>query len=432
MSGSEFVEDERLLAHDESIPLAKRLSEFVDLLHVSAGSNQTAKTARRTIPLMSTPRGCYAYLAAEIKKAVAIPVMTVGRINTPELAESILAAGQADMVAVGRGMIADPYWVRKAETGEEDRIRTCVACNQGCIEYLFLDRQITCLQNATVGRERELAMCPAEEQKKVLIIGGGVGGMEAARVAALRGHRVELWEKAQELGGNTRLASATPWKSEFKEIVDYLIRELERLKVPVKLGVEGTPSAIQDFNPDVLILATGAKPRKLKDFDPGNRPIRFAEQVLAGETGDLVSPVCVIGGGMVGLETACLLAAVGHETAVVEMLSDVGMDMGPVNKSFWLEKISELNVTIHKDCQVIGLENGGLKAKFNGKTEPTILGPYGSYVLAVGYESEDSLKRELEALGHKVSFPIHCLGDCVSPRNVLQAVREGYDVAFSL
>lgn len=432
MSGSEFVEDQRLLAHDESIPFAKRLSEAVDLLHVSAGSNQTPALARRTIPLMSAPRGCYAYLAAQIKKAVTIPVMTVGRINTPELAESILAGGQADMVAIGRGMIADPYWARKAETGQEDQIRTCIACNQGCIEYLFLDRQITCLQNATVGQERELALSPAKERKKVLIIGGGVGGMEAARVAALRGHLVELWERARQLGGNARLASATPWKTEFKEIVDYQIRELGRLQVPVKLGVEGTVQKILDFHPDVLILATGAKPRKLRGFEPGQGRICVAEQVLAGETGDLVTPVCVIGGGMVGLETACLLTAIGHETSIVEMLSDVGLDMGPINRTFWRDKVSELNIKVYKDCQVIGLEDGGLKVTFKGEQEPRILGPFASYVIAVGYESEDSLRRELEAAGDAVAFPIHSLGDCVSPRNVLQAIREGYCVAFSL
>jgi 2,4-dienoyl-CoA reductase-like NADH-dependent reductase (Old Yellow Enzyme family)/thioredoxin reductase len=432
MSGSEFVEDGRLLAHDESISLAKRLSEFVDVLHVSAGSNQTPTMARRTIPLMSTPRGCYAYLAGNIKKAVNIPVMAVGRINTPEIAESILAGGQADMVAIGRGMIADPYWVRKAEAGQEDQIRTCVACNQGCIEYLFQDRQISCLQNATVGHERELAMSSAEEKKKVLIIGGGVGGMEAARVATLRGHRVELWEKTQQLGGNTRLASATPWKSEFREIVDYLVRELRRLEVPVKLGTDGKLSGIMDFKPDVLILATGANPRKLQGFEPGQGRIRLAEEALAGQTGDLVTPVCVIGGGMVGLETACLLAAIGHETTVVEMLSDIGLDMGPINRGFWREKVSEFKITVHKDCQVIGPEGGGLKVTFKGEPGPKILGPYASYVIAVGYQSEDSLKRELEAVGQRVTFPIHSLGDCVSPRNVLQAIREGYRVALSL
>jgi 2-enoate reductase len=251
-------------------------------------------------------------------------------------------------------------------------------------------------------------------------------------VAALRSHRVELWERARQLGGNARLASATPWKSEFKEIVDYLVRELARLHVPVKLGAEGTLHKILNFHPDVLILATGAKPRKLQGFEPGQGRIRLAEQVLAGETGDLVSPVCVIGGGMVGLETACLLTAVGHETAVVEMLPDVGLDMGPINRAFWRDKVSELNITVHKDCRVIGLEGGGLKASFKGETEPRILGPYASYVIAVGYESEDSLTKELEAAGNEVAFPIHCLGDCVSPRNVLEAIREGYRVAFSL
>ncbi|MEJ2718363.1 MAG: FAD-dependent oxidoreductase, partial [Deltaproteobacteria bacterium] len=407
-------------------------SEFVDVLHVSAGSNQTPQTVRRTIPLMSTPQGCYAYLAAEIREAVSVPVIAVGRIKRPEVAESILAAGQADMVAVGRGMIADAHWARKAEAGEEDQIRPCIACNQGCIEYLFLDRQITCLHNPTVGHERELALSPAEEKKKVLIIGGGVGGMEAARVAVLRGHDVELWEKTRRLGGNVNLATASPWKTEFGEVVDYLVRQLERLNVRVKLETDGTVDAILDYSPDVLLLATGGTPKELCDFDAGGAPMLIAEEVLSGQIGYLVSPVCVIGGGMVGVEVACLLAAMGHEVEVVEMLSDTGLDMGPINRAFWKDKLAELNVTVHTDCEVLGCEECSLRAKSASHTETHLLGPHGSYVIAVGYDPNDSLKRELGERAPASPFTIHSIGDCVFPRNALQAVSEGYRVAFSL
>jgi 2,4-dienoyl-CoA reductase-like NADH-dependent reductase (Old Yellow Enzyme family) len=191
MNGNEFVSRDTPLDYDESVHFAKSLAEFVDLIHVSCGSRQTPRATRKMIPLMSSPKGCYRHLASCVKKAVNIPVNSVGRINTPEVAEFIIANGDADMVAIGRGMIADPYWANKAKEGDINNIRRCVACNQGCMEYLIREKKITCIHNPTLGKERERQINLAKEKKRVFIIGGGVAGMEAAMVAAQRGHQTE-------------------------------------------------------------------------------------------------------------------------------------------------------------------------------------------------------------------------------------------------
>jgi len=430
MNGNEFISQDTPLDYDESVLFAKRLSAFVDLIHVSAGSGQTPRTTRKMIPLMSSPRGCYRHLAGFVKKAVDIPVISVGRINTPQVAESILASGDADMVAIGRGMIADPHWSNKAKRGDTGDIRRCVACNQGCMEYLIQEKQVTCIYNPTAGKEREREIRPAKEKKKVLIVGGGVAGMEAAIIATQRGHRAEIWEKSDALGGNARLASITPWKREFSGILDYLHFQIKRLGIPIKLGKEGTVANIRQYQPDVVILAMGARPRTLKAVSRSKKNVFSAEDVLSGGVKNLVSPVCIIGGGSVGLETAALSRIYGHDVTVVEMLQGLGLDMGKINRAFWVDKISELEITIHTGCKVIGFKNNALQVAIK-RTKKT-LGPYASCVVAVGYESNNALIQALEKERKDLPFKIHSIGDCVSPRNALHAIHEGFAVAYDL
>lgn len=432
MNGNVFTERDTPSEYDESVLFAKRISPFVDLIHVSAGSGQTPRATRIMIPLMSSPRGCYAHLARAVKKEVTLPVITVGRINTPEIAEAILARGDADMVAIGRGMIADPYWGNKAKEGEVDEIRRCIACNQGCMEYLIHEEKITCIHNPAVGKEHELAITPAKKKKKILIIGGGVGGMEAARVAALRGHKVELWEKTNSLGGNANLASKTPWKVEFKGVVDYLVNQMKKLDISSKLMTEGTVAKIKENQPDELILATGAKPRAIDISGMKRDRFFLAEDILSGRLAELVSPVCVIGGGMVGLETAALLKINGHEVVVIEMLPEVGIDMRAINRAFWFDKIAELEISIRTECQVIDIVDSKLRVKLKGEENLKVLDSFPSYIVAVGYQSNNLLKEELEKEKEKLPFKFYAIGDCVSPRKALDAISEGYLVAHSL
>jgi len=429
---NEFFEPGIPLQIEESLALAKEISKFVDLIHVSTGGTGTPQSTRKVIPLMSEPRGCYVPLASAVKKAVNVPVICVGRITTPEIAESILARGDADMVAVGRGLITDPHWVNKTKKGDMDEIRRCVGCNQGCIEYLALEKKITCLHNPAVGKERELALTPAKEKKKVLIVGGGVGGMEAARVAALRGHQVEIWEKSDTLGGNANLASVTPWKREFKGVVDFLVRQMEKLGISVNFNTDGTIDKIKEYEPDAVILATGAQPMTSQIFDSANEGVFLAGEVLSGKSVNVVSPVCVIGGGMVGLETAAFLTLYGHEVTVVEMLPQVGADMGAINRGFWLDKTSELRISTHTECEVVGVENRRLQVRKKGDQGPKELGPFSSFVIAIGYQSNNLLIQELDKEKGKLPFTVYSIGDCASPRNALHAISEGYNVSHSL
>jgi 2,4-dienoyl-CoA reductase-like NADH-dependent reductase (Old Yellow Enzyme family)/thioredoxin reductase len=417
---------------DESLAFAKKLTDFVDLLHVSTGGTGTPKSTRQVIPLMDAPQGCYAPLSAAVKRVVDIPVLCVGRITTPEVAEAILARGDADMVAIARGLLSDPHWADKAMKGEIKDIRRCISCNQGCMEYLTLERKITCLQNPTVGEESRLVIKPAQHRKRLLVVGGGVAGMEAARVAALRGHSVEVWEKTDSLGGNAILASAAPWKREFKGVVDYLVYQFHKLDLDVKLNTEANLDHIIRAAPDAVILATGAIPKKLSAFDVAANNCFLAGEILAGKATRIVSPVCVIGGGLVGVETASFLRYYGHEVAVTEMLPQIGLDMGAINRAFWLDKISELGIRTHVGCTVTGVDRNGLQARITGEAHIRSLGTFATYVIAVGYQANDALATELAERRETLRFPVFSIGDCVSPRNALHAIHEGYKVAHAL
>jgi NADPH-dependent 2,4-dienoyl-CoA reductase/sulfur reductase-like enzyme len=277
-----------------------------------------------------------------------------------------------------------------------------------------------------------LAIAPTKEKKKVLIIGGGVAGMEAARVATLRGHRVELWEKTNSLGGNANLASKTPWKREFEGVVSYLVNQMKKLDISLKLMTEGTIGKIIQNKPDVLILAMGSRPKTINISGLERDRALLAEDVLNGKLTNLVSPVCIIGGGMVGLETAALVRINGHEVVVVEMLPEVGMDMRAINKAFWLDKIAELGISTYTECQVIDIKDGKLRIKSKGEENLRMLDSFSSYIVAVGYQSNNLLKEELEKEKEKLSFQFYAIGDCVSPRKALDAISEAYLVAHSL
>lgn len=429
---NEYFEQGLPLQIDESLNFAKKIGKFVDLINVATGSTRTPKSTRKIVIPMSKPQGCYAPLAAAVKGVVQVPVICVGRIIDPEIAESILERKDADMIAIGRGLIADPHWANKVRKRNLKEIRRCIGCNQGCIEYLIQERKITCLYNPAVGKERDLTVTPTKKKKKILIIGGGVGGMEAARVAALKGHQVEIFERTEKMGGNFNLASITPWKHEFKRVVNYFEHQMEKLNILVNYNTEGTVSKIKEYNPDAVILATGARPKTTQLVHSGNGRIFLAEEVLLGETASVVSPVCVIGGGLVGLEVASYLALYGHEVSVMEVLQKVGMELGAINRGFWLEKISELGISMHTECELVDLGKNKLKVRKCGEQEVIEMGLYSSYVIALGYESNDMLSQELKREAGKIPFTVHSIGDSVSPRTALHAIREGCSVAHSL
>jgi 2,4-dienoyl-CoA reductase-like NADH-dependent reductase (Old Yellow Enzyme family)/thioredoxin reductase len=428
--GEDFVVGVRINGQDNieggaSLEDAKEISLLLqkagaDFLHVSA----TVYGGHPPIAPMAEPPGCFVALAEEIKHAVNIPVIAVGKIDTPQLAEEIIAGKKADLIAIGRPLLADPEWVKKASRSRPEKIRKCIYCNQGCLDrltYIGLNGNltpITCMLNPEVGRERELKLVHAQRRKRVLIIGGGPAGLESARVAAQRGHEVILFEKESELGGQFLLACRPPTKHHYKEAIDYLILEIVSLGVNIRLNCEGTSESVMEMQPEVVVVATGAGPL-LPDI-PGlqEKHVITYDKVLSGkhETG---KSVLVIGGGATGLDTADFLSSTGREVQVVEMANHFGSDMGRVARFDLLRRLASRNVEILTSCRITRILGRQVEAIHNG--EDRVLTGFESVVLAVGSRSNNSL---FELLKKKVE-EIYVIGDALKPRKAIDAIHEG-------
>lgn len=408
---------------EDVIALCQSLEkEGVDLLHVSAGSGETPATVLKIIPPGSTSRGCYADFASAIKAKVKIPVIAVGRINTPEIAEQILREGKADFVATGRALITDPHWPEKAFRGELDKIRRCIGCNQGCQDRLVQEQKITCLYNPEVGREGERPSLP-EKKKKVWVIGGGPAGMEAAVIAASRGHDVELFEKENELGGQSLLASIPPGKEEYSAVKDFLINELKRTKVSVHLNEETTTEKVLGGQPDAVILATGSLPLIPEIPGTHGENVVTAWDVLKGK--EVGKKVIVAGGGLVGVETALFLSKNGKQVILIEMLDEIGQDAGPMNRTRLKEALKESDIEVKCKTELLSISKKG--ATFRADTVEYHISA-DTVILAVGAKAQNFLYSSLEG---KVP-ELYAVGDCVTPRKMIEAIHEAYDVAMKL
>jgi 2,4-dienoyl-CoA reductase-like NADH-dependent reductase (Old Yellow Enzyme family)/thioredoxin reductase len=432
MVGEDFPLSYRLSA-EEFIPGGLTIEETevfcsslakagVDLIHVSAGINESPSTELKVIPMMDTPRGCYLPLAERIKKRVNIPVIAVARINSPQMAEQALVEKKADLIAVGRGLIADPDWVQKAAAGQDGEIRTCIACNQGCMERLIKEEKITCIYNPDVGREREYRIVKTGVPKKVLIVGGGPGGMEAARVLSLRGHHVTLWEQGDRLGGQVLLYAGFPGKEEFWGMLDYFTLQLKKCEVSIELNKVATSGNVRAFNPQTVILATGAKPRILAL--PGiDQAHVFTFKEVLNKRNNPEKAIVVVGGGLVGLETALYLSQQNHQVTVVEILAEIASDAGPLVKANLLQKIRKSGITTMTNCELLGIRPTSLDTKQNGAIQE--IKNIGAVVLACGSVPNDDLFKALDKSGIKLCR----VGDCVSPRRCLEATHEAAAVA---
>lgn len=397
----------------------------IDILHITSGIYESMPTL---LEPMRYEEGWRIYLAEEIKKVVNIPVITVGQIKTPAVAEKILEEGKADFVALGRPLIADPEWPVKAAEGRENDIRKCISCNIGCIGgHVFNDLYMRCSVNPVVGHEREqgwVDLEPAAKKKTVMIVGAGPGGMEAARVASVRGHEVTLYDKQNELGGQLKVAAVPPGKEKLNYITEYYSNQLGKNGVKIELGKEIDEKTIQQAGPDVVILATGAEPI-IPDYccELGKNVLSYFD-VLGGKAKVKGKNIVVAGGGTVGCETALFLAEQGKKVTVVEMMDELAVDMEPITRFDLLTNcMPKAEIKTLTRLTIIKITDDGVTAVDSwGKS--TFL-PADNVVIAIGTKPLERLSEKLDDIVREV----YVIGDSVKSRKILDAVYEGARVA---
>ncbi|TCO67480.1 FAD-dependent oxidoreductase [Caldanaerobacter subterraneus] len=424
MSAEEYVPG-GLTIEDTKIFAQKLVEEGIDALHISGG---VYESSAMIIQPAAIPQGCFVENAAAIKKAInsKVPVIVVGRIKDPIMAEQIIREGKADLVSMGRALLADPELPRKVSEGKIEEIRKCIGCNQGCIDRLFQDIDIGCIANALTGHETEFDMeSLAKTRKKVFIIGGGPGGLEAARVAALRGHEVILYEKQPELGGQMRIAAVPPHKGEINDLADYLINQVEKSGITIVKGKEADLNTIHEIKPDVVILATGSEPIIPEIPGINQKNVVTAHDVLKG-TVTVGKKVAVIGGGLVGCETAEFLADQSKEVTVIEMLDDIAIDVGSLVRALLLNRMAEKKIKVLTKSKVKEISGDKVTIEtVNGNQE---LSGIDTIVIAVGSKPKNDLLKLIE----KEGIPVYAIGDCVKARKFMDAIHEGFRYAYSL
>ena len=425
----------RIDAHDDFLEKGLTIEEVidfcniaknhgVDVLDVSRGNILTAATIYE-VPPIDVPQGFNIENASRIRKETNMLTIGVGRINHEDFAEKLLAEDKVDMVVMGRAQLADPELVNKLKEGRTQDIIHCIGCDQGCYDGFtdVVNREfITCMRNPNIGHEAEHTFTKTENPKHVWIVGGGVGGMEAAKVLKELGHEPEIFEASDHLGGQFIIAGKAPGKKEMEDATIEMAKQTERI-CKIHLNTKVTPEMIEEKKPDHVIIATGALPIALRlDGEDQIHHVQ-ANDVLMGKE-KLSGYIAIIGGGLVGLEAADYLATQGCKVTVLEMKDKIGADLGSLRQIAVMMKMNQLKVELKPSSKVNSLSKEGVVLE-SGQTIPCE-----HVVYAVGSKSVDN--SELCSMMDKLSIPYQIIGDAKAARRALNAIEEGYYAAMEV
>lgn len=428
MSGTEIVEGGLTL--QDQIEFAKLLDGKVDLIHVTSGTFHVPSTNQHMIPNGFLPQGCNVYLAEAIKKEMKhTPVVTVGALGDPELMESIIAEGRADIVALARPLLADPELPNKLKAGQADQVSPCLRC-MACISESFVpyvrycSRIRRCPSNPTAYKEIPASQVKkAEQPKKVLVIGGGPSGMEAAAELAERGHQVILCERENELGGAMRHAKYVPFKQKVDQLMHVMIRRLERSGAEIRLRTAATPALVESLCPDVIVAALGAKVKK-PEVAGAERAI-IAEDALR-KIDSLGQNVAIVGGGLVGCELALQLGMTGRTVHLLSRKKEVCRDAAYLYREGLLMELKKVPVKIYNEAECTAITSEGVTVRNADDREYTL--PADTVIWAGGYLPMEDEAEQFRTL----AYDFWKIGDCAQVRKIYNARREGYNAGSNI
>ena len=417
LPGEDFVEVGRDL--EEGIKVAQLLESYgYDMLNADNGTYDSWWYPH---PPVYMPEACNLDEAIEIKKYVNIPVICAGRMENPEVALKAVEENLVDGVGLARQLLADPEWPNKLQKEEVEDIRPCIACHAGCLNRIFKGQDICCALNPAVAREEAYALKEAEEKKLIVVIGGGIGGMEAARVCAIKGHTVDLYEKTDVLGGMFIPASAMSFKASDKKLIAWYVRQMNKLGVNLHMNTTVDAAMVKDMNADTVFVSTGSAPRmlNLEGFD-SERVLTAVDALM--NPGKVQGEIVIIGGGLTGIEIAYEQALLGRKVTVLEAMDKyLNVDIAAANKNFLLTAVRQYNIDVHVNAKVEAYRDGNvIYSDVNGEQSVKA----DTVIVSIGYNSVKTLANELENA--------YVIGDASKVSNLMGAIWQAYEIAMNI